>query len=176
MEIKNRRRKIEYDQKLLDLARVTRVVKGGRRFRFRATIVIGNRRGRIGLGIGKGPDVSSAISKGFNQAKKKLVEVSIYKGTIPHVVECKFKSARVIMKPARKGRGLVAGGAVRAVAELAGIRDMSAKIVGKANKTSNAMAAIRGLVGMKKRDLPVIEKKEKKLKEKNANSPNKTEV
>jgi|AntAceMinimDraft_18_1070375.scaffolds.fasta_scaffold260925_1 small subunit ribosomal protein S5 len=139
----------EFEQKLIDLARVTRVVKGGRRFRFRATMAIGNRRGKVGIGVAKGADVSSAISKAFNKAKKSIVQVRIYQGTIPHLVRCKFKSARVLLKPAKKGRGIVVGGAVRSIVELAGISDMSAKILKRGNKVNNAMAALIGLASLK---------------------------
>ena len=158
----------EFEQRLLDLARVTRVIKGGRRFRFRATVVIGNRKGKVGIGVAKGADVSDSISKAFNQAKKSLVEINIYNGTIPHALECKFKSARVLMKPARKGRGIVVGGAVRQVVELAGIKDMSAKILRRGNKVSNAIAALNGLASLKKFDQD--KKVEESVKKKNANS------
>jgi small subunit ribosomal protein S5 len=153
----------EFDQKLLDLARVTRVVRGGRRFRFRATIVIGNRKGKVGMGVAKGADVSTAISKAFNKAKKSLIKVNIYKGTIPHVVRCKYKSAKVILKPARKGRGIIAGGAVRQVADLVGISDLSAKILGKGNKINNAKAVLEGLTRFKEKkfkDKKIISKKD----------------
>ncbi|MBD3245314.1 MAG: 30S ribosomal protein S5 [Candidatus Moranbacteria bacterium] len=141
--------KSEFEQKLLDLARVTRVVRGGRRFRFRATVVIGNRRGKIGIGTAKGTDVSDSISKAFNKAKKSLINIKIVEGTIPHQVSAKFKSAKVLMKPTQKGRGIVVGGAVRQVVELAGISDLSAKIIGKGSKINNAMAAIKALQSLK---------------------------
>ncbi len=149
MRGKNRNQKREFDQKLLDLARVTRVVRGGRRFRFRATVAIGNKKGKVGIGIAKGADVSSAISKAFNKAKKATVQIKIYQGTIPHAIKCKYKSARVIMRPAKKGRGIIVGGAVRSIIELAGISDMSAKIVGKGSKVNNAFAALEGLASLK---------------------------
>ena len=140
-----KRQEKEFDQRLLDLARVTRVVRGGRRFRFRATLAIGNRKGKVGIGIAKGADVSDAISKAFNQAKKDLVEIKIYEGTILHEIRAKYKSARVMLKPARKGHGIVVGGAVRQVVELAGINDLSAKILGRGSKVTNAIAALKGL-------------------------------
>jgi small subunit ribosomal protein S5 len=149
MRGKHRNQKREFEQKLLDLARVTRVVRGGRRFRFRATVAIGNKRGKVGIGMAKGADVSSAISKAFNKARKSVVQIKIYRGTIPHAVKCKYKSARVLMRPARKGRGIIVGGAVRSIVELAGISDMSAKIVGKGNKVNNAFAALKGLASLK---------------------------
>lgn len=144
-----RREKSEFDQTLLDLARVTRVVKGGRRFRFRATVVIGNRKGRVGVGVAKGADVSGAMQKAFNDAKKNMINVTIQKGTIPHDVFVKLGSAKIIMKPAKVGRGIIAGGAVRAVVELAGIKDIVSKSLGTANKLNVARATIEGLKSIK---------------------------
>lgn len=144
-----RREKPEYDQKLLDLARVTRVVKGGRRFRFRATLVIGNRNGKVGVGVAKGNDVSEAVRKAFNAAKKKLVQVKRYNSTIACAAEAKAGSAKVILKPAKTGRGIVAGGAVRSVVELAGIRDIVSKSIGSANKLSVARATLEALEKVK---------------------------
>jgi small subunit ribosomal protein S5 len=140
-----RKEKSEFEQKLLDLARVTRVVKGGRRFRFRATLVIGDRKGRVGVGVAKGADVSDAISKAFNDAKKQVITVSLVKGTLPHDVYFKQGSAKVLLKPATKGRGVVAGGAVRAVMELAGVHDVVSKSLGTSNKLNVARAAIEAL-------------------------------
>jgi len=137
-----RREKPEFEQRLLDLRRVTRVVKGGRRFRFRATVVIGDRRGRAGVGVAKGTDVTDAISKAYAAAKKKMVSVALSGGTIPHDIEVKTASAHVLLKPASEGRGLIAGGAVRTVAELAGIRDITAKSLGSSNKLNVARATI----------------------------------
>src|SRR6266568_843004 len=109
-----RREKPEFEQKLLDLARVTRVVKGGRRFRFRATLVIGDRKGKVGVGVAKGSDVSDAIQKAYNDAKKCMIMVKLSRNTIPHDVSMKLGSAKVLLKPASQGRGVIAGGAVRA--------------------------------------------------------------
>lgn len=144
-----RREKPEYDQKLLDLARVTRVVKGGRRFRFRAVLVIGNRNGKVGVGVAKGADVSEAVRKSFNAAKKNLIQVKRYNSTIACPAEAKTGSARVMIKPAKAGRGIVAGGAVRAVVELAGIRDIVSKSMGSANKLSVARATLAALEKVK---------------------------
>jgi small subunit ribosomal protein S5 len=145
----SKREKSEYDQKLLDLARVTRVVKGGRRFRFRATLVIGNRNGKVGVGVAKGADVSEAIRKAFNAAKKKIIQVKRRNSTIACEAEAKVASARVMIKPAKAGRGIVAGGAVRAVIELAGIRDIVSKSMGSANKLSVARATLAALEKVK---------------------------
>lgn len=144
-----RREKPEFDQKLLDLARVTRVVKGGRRFRFRATLVIGDRKGRVGVGVAKGADVSDSIQKAFNDAKKSMITVKLSENTIPHDVEMKKGSAKVLLKPASKGRGVIAGGAVRAVVDLAGIKDIVSKSLGTSNKLNVARATIEALKSLK---------------------------
>ncbi|MBU2025708.1 30S ribosomal protein S5, partial [Patescibacteria group bacterium] len=150
----------EYEQKLLDLARVTRVVRGGRRFRFRATVAIGNKKGKVGMATAKGADVSDAISKAFNKAKKTLIFVNIHGDTIAHPVRAKFKSAKVLLKPARKGRGIVVGGAVRQIIELSGIHDLSAKILGGGGKINNAAAALKCLGQLKERKVRVNFKKD----------------
>ncbi len=159
-KFRSRREKPEFEQKLLDLARVTRVVKGGRRFRFRATLVIGNRKGKVGVGVGKGGDVSDAIKKAYDDAKKKLIIVTKEKNTIPHDIFYKLGSARVMLKPAPKGRGIVAGGAVRAVVDLAGIKDVVSKSLGTSNKLNVARATIEALKSFS-------ESKLKKEKQKN---------
>lgn len=144
-----RREKPEFEQKLLDLARVTRVVKGGRRFRFRATLVIGDRKGRVGVGVSKGSDVSDAIEKAYNDAKKSMINVRMNGNTIAHDVLKKLGSARVMLKPAPEGRGIIAGGAVRAVVDLAGIRDIVSKSMGTSNKLNVARATIEALKSLK---------------------------
>ena len=140
-----KKEKSEFDQKLLDLARVARVVKGGRRFSFRATMVIGNRKGKIGVGVAKGPDASVAINKAITEAKKTLLEIKDMAVTIPFPIQEKFGAARILLKPAYKGRGIVAGGAVRAVVELAGIKNLTAKSLGAANKLNVAQATLNAL-------------------------------
>lgn len=142
---RKKREKPEFEQKLLDLARVTRVVKGGRRFSFRATMVIGDRKGKVGVGVGKGSDVSNAIGKAVNDAKKDMITVDISTGTIAYDIDVKMGSAKIMLKPAREGRGIVAGGAVRAVVDLAGIKDIVSKSLGTANKLNVARAAIKAL-------------------------------
>ena len=146
---KIKKEKPEFDQKLLDLARVTRVVKGGRRFRFRATLVIGNRKGKVGVGVGKGSDVSDAIGKAFDDAKKNLINVDVRKNTISHDISVKLGSAKIILKPAPEGRGIVAGGAIRAVVDYAGIKDIVSKSLGTANKLNVARATILALEKLK---------------------------
>lgn len=149
-----KRQPSEFEQKLVDLARVARVVAGGRRFRFRAAVVIGNRKGKVGLGVAKGSDVAIAVEKAVAQAKKNLINVLLSENTIPHEVRHKYKSARVLLKPARKGKGVIAGGPVRAVVELSGIRDISSKMLGSNNKISNARATLEALASLESsRDL-----------------------
>ena len=140
----------EYETKLLDLARVTRVTGGGKRLRFRAVVIAGDKKSKIGIGIDKGRDVSQAIEKATNRAQKNLISVVIVEGTIPYPVEAKFGPARVLLKPQKRGRGLVAGGAVRTICDLAGIKNISAKILsGSKNKLNNARATIEALKKLK---------------------------
>lgn len=144
-----RRPKSEFDTQMLDLARVTRVVKGGRRFRFRATVVIGNRKGKVGVGVAKGGDVSAAMQKATADAKKNMITVSLDGKTIPYETSAKLGSARVILKPNKEGRGVIAGGAIRAVMDLVGIRDVVAKSLGCANKLNVARATVEALKTLK---------------------------
>ncbi|NCO15386.1 30S ribosomal protein S5 [Candidatus Wolfebacteria bacterium CG18_big_fil_WC_8_21_14_2_50_39_7] len=147
-----RKVKSEYKDKVLDLRRVTRVVAGGKRFRFRVTVVIGDEKGRVGVGIAKGLDVAQAVDKARVNAKKKLIVVPLKDRTIPYEVGAKFSAARVIVKPAKNGHGLKAGGAVRVVLLLAGVRDATAKCLGGTkNKLTNAMATIEALKKLKSR-------------------------
>ena len=147
------KRKEEFESKLLDLARVTRVTAGGRRLRFRAAMVIGDKKGRVGFGIAKGKDVAQAVEKATRVAKKNLITVPIIEETIPHPVEAKFGAARIMLKPQRKGRGLVAGGTIRVICALAGIKNISSKIIGRtSNKINNAKAVIKALEELKHAD------------------------
>lgn len=140
-----KREKPEFEQKLLDLARVTRVVKGGRRFSFRASVVIGNRKGKVGFGVSKGSDVSIAIGKAFAAAQKKMITVKRTNTTIAFDIKKKVGAAKIIMRPAKEGRGIVAGGAMRAVFELAGVKDIVAKSLGSSNKINVARATMAAL-------------------------------
>ncbi len=146
----------DYEEKNLEVARVTRVTKGGKRMRFRALTVIGNRKGRVGFGLAKGIDVALATSKATTQARKALITVPLRNDTIPHMVEAKFAAARILLKPAPKGTGIKAGGAVRNVLELAGVPNVVSKILGSANKINNVKATF---IALKKLRLP--EKAEK---------------
>lgn len=147
---KERAFKDEYDTKLLDLARVTRVTGGGKRLRFRAVVIAGDRKSKIGIGVDKGKDVSQAVEKATSRAKRNMINVVIVNGTIPHQVEAKFGPARILLKPQRKGRGLVAGGAVRMICDLSGIKNISSKILsGSKNKLNNARATMEALKKLK---------------------------
>lgn len=136
---------------MIDLRRVARVVAGGRRFNFRATVVAGNRKGEVGIGIGKGADTAAAMQKAFRNARRLSIRVPITEASsIPHMVDGKFASARVLIRPAAAGHGLVAGSSVRAVLDLAGVRNASAKILSHTkNKVTNAEAAIAALMMLK---------------------------
>jgi len=143
-------RKSEYEQKVLDIARVTRVTKGGKRFSFRTTIVIGDGKGKVGLGTAKGRDVAQSVQKAFNKAKKNLVTVSLVGGTIPHQIEMKYNSAEVILKPSK--RGVKAGGPVRVVAKLVGITSLTGKLISRTNNKINiAKATIAALQKLRTR-------------------------
>jgi small subunit ribosomal protein S5 len=138
------------DSKLLDLARVTRVTGGGKRMSFRAVVVAGDKKSKIGIGIDKGRDVSQAIEKATARAKKNMINIVIVDGTIPHQVEAKMGPARILLKPQKKGRGLVAGGAVRTICDLVGIKNISSKILsGSKNKLNNARATMEALRKLK---------------------------
>lgn len=139
-----------FKDKVLDLRRVTRVVAGGKRFRFRATVVIGDEKGRVGVGVAKGLDVAQAVAKGKSAAKKRLFTIPLHGRTIPHQVEAKFSAARIRLKPAAVGHGLLAGGAARTVLSLAGIKDITAKALGRTpNKLTNALATLEALKKLK---------------------------
>ncbi len=135
----------EFEERVIEVRRVARTVKGGRRIRFRALVVIGNRKGKIGMGLGKSNDVSEAVRKAVTQAKKNLVIVPIINGTIPYEVTSKHGSAVVMLKPATSGTSIVAGGSVRAVADLAGITDILSKMLGSASKVNNIIATMKAL-------------------------------
>jgi len=139
----------EFEQKILDLARVTRVTKGGKRMRFRTCLIIGDKKGRVGIGVAKGADVASSIDKAFRQAKKNLVTVPLVDMTIPHAVNVKFGAAKVLLKPAPEGTGLKSGGAIRVVLELAGVPNAVSKILGSSNKINIAKATFAGLKELK---------------------------
>ena len=141
--------KDDFEQRIVDLARVTRVMAGGKRMRFRACVVVGNQKGSVGIGVAKGHDVATAVNKAVRQAKKNILQVPIVNGTIPHEVKLKYASAQVLLRPARQGRGLIAGGAARLVLELAGVPNVVAKMMGSRNKVNNVSAVMKALESLR---------------------------
>ncbi|MFZ2804571.1 MAG: 30S ribosomal protein S5 [Patescibacteria group bacterium] len=139
----------DYEEKNIEVARVTRVTKGGKRMRFRVLTVIGNRKGRVGFGLAKGVDVAAATAKATAKARKSLITVPLVYDTIPHPVMAKYAAAQVLLKPAPKGTGVKAGGAVRIVLELAGVPNVVSKILGSANKINNVKCAMMALKKLK---------------------------
>jgi len=139
----------EFDERIIALDRVTRVVKGGRRFRFRATAVVGDGKGRVGVGVGKGTDAPTSIVKAVSRAKKDMITFNLKETTIPHEIQVTFGGATVFLKPARPGTGVIAGGAVRAVLEAAGVKDVLTKALGSANKINNSYATVEALSKLK---------------------------
>jgi small subunit ribosomal protein S5 len=149
----------EFEEKVISIDRVARVVKGGRRFRFRATVVVGDGKGRVGVGVGKGSEVMTSIAKAVARAKSQMITVPLKDFTIPHEIQVKFAGAHVLLKPASAGTGVIAGGAVRNVVEVAGIHDLLTKSLGSSNKVNNAYATALALSQL--RAAPVKAKKPK---------------
>lgn len=139
--------KSEFDSRMLDIARVTRVTKGGKRFSFRATVAIGDGKGRVGVGVAQGHDVAQSIQKATNKARKNVITVPIKKGSIPYSIEYKYGSAVVLLKPAPVGSGVKAGGPVRVVAQLAGIENITGKLIERTGNKINIARATIGALG-----------------------------
>ena len=140
----------EFEEKVVQVKRVSKKTKGGNRIGFSVIVVVGNKKGKVGVGLGKARDVASSIRKGVNLAKKNLIEVPLVKGTIPHDIRIKWGAARIMLKPAPEGSGVIAGGAVRVVVQAAGIRNISSKVLGTRNPASNIYATLEALSRLKR--------------------------
>jgi small subunit ribosomal protein S5 len=135
----------QFEERMLNLDRVARVVKGGRRFRFKALVVVGDRKGKVGVGVSKGADVQAAVAKATEVAKKNMITIKLNKGTIAHEAQVKVAGANILIKPAAPGTGIIAGGVVRAIMEVAGVTDVLSKSLGSSNKVNSAYATIEAL-------------------------------
>lgn len=135
----------EFSEKIVQVNRVAKKTKGGNRIGFSVVVVVGDKKGRVGVGLGKAPDVSPAIRKAVSYAKKHLINVPIVKGTIPHEIFIKKGAAKILLKPASLGTGVIAGGAVRAVVEACGIKNVVSKVLGTKNQASNVYATLEAL-------------------------------
>lgn len=142
----------QFDERVVHIDRVARVVKGGRRFRFRALVVVGDHKGRIGIGIAKGADVTAAVAKAVDSAKKNMITLKFYKGTLAHESQAKVGGANILVKPAAPGTGLIAGGVVRTVLEVAGVSNALSKSLGSTNKINTAYATLEALKLVKSAD------------------------
>ncbi|ABK82801.1 30S ribosomal protein S5 [Campylobacter fetus] len=139
----------EFEEVIVDIGRVTKVVKGGRRFRFTALVVVGDKKGRVGFGFGKAKEVPDAMKKAVDDAFKNIVEVKLKGSTIPHDIEVKFNASRILLKPASEGTGVIAGGGARPVVELAGIKNILTKSLGSNNSANVVRATIKALSMLK---------------------------
>jgi small subunit ribosomal protein S5 len=144
--------KREFEQKVVEIKRVTRVVAGGKRMRFRALVVIGDKKGKVGMGLRKGVDVAEAVNKAVNAAKKNMIIVPLVDGTIPHQVSLKYKSSKILLLPASKGTGIIAGGALRSVLDLAGVHNVLSKMFGSSNNVNNVKAVFEAFKKMKSKE------------------------
>jgi small subunit ribosomal protein S5 len=138
----------QFDERVVHIDRVARVVKGGRRFRFRALVVVGDHKGRVGIGISKGADVTAAVAKAVEVAKKNFFDLKLYNGTFPHDATGKMGGSHILLKPASPGTGLIAGGVVRTVLEVAGVSNALSKSLGSSNKINTAYATLEALKSM----------------------------
>jgi len=144
------RPKEDMEQRILEVARVTRVMAGGKRMNFRACVALGDKKGNVGVGLGKGADVTMAVNKAVNRAKKTMVKVPMIKDTIPHAVWQKMGAAHIMLKPASQGRGVIAGGVTRIILELAGVKNVTSKALGSKNKINNARCTLEALKALRR--------------------------
>ena len=152
----------EFEEVVINIDRVSRVVKGGRRFRFKALVVVGDKKKRVGVGVSKGGDVQAAVTKATSVAKKNLMEIPVYKATIPHDATAKVAGSKVLLKPAAPGTGIIAGGTIRAILNVTGINDVLSKSLGSSNKVNTAYATIEALTQLKQKSEWITEKSKQK--------------
>lgn len=164
----------QFDERVVHIDRVARVVKGGRRFRFRALVVVGDHKGRVGVGTAKGADVTAAVSKAVETAKKNFMNLNLYKGTFPHEAVGKVGGAHILIMPASPGTGLIAGGVVRTVLEVAGVSDALSKSLGSTNKINTAYATLDALQSLAPANTWITRKMAVKSTKKSVESDKKT--
>lgn len=163
---RDERPKDDMEQRILEVARVTRVMAGGKRMNFRACVAIGDKKGNVGVGLGKGADVTMAVNKAVNRAKKTMVNVPMINETIPHEINLKMGAARLMFKPAKKGRGVISGGVARIILELAGVKNVTSKALGSKNKINNARCTIEALRQLRRPEIKNENKKDETNEEK----------
>jgi small subunit ribosomal protein S5 len=139
----------EFEEKVIEIKRVSKKTRGGNSIHFTALVVVGNKQGKVGLGLGAAMDVAESVRKAIEKAKANLISIKLHEGTISHEVMAKYKAAEVLLKPAPEGSGIIAGGAVRSVVELVGIKDVSSKMLGSSNKQCNVVCTIDALKKLK---------------------------
>lgn len=166
----------EFEEEVIQIDRVTRVVKGGRKLRFRATVAIGNKKGKVGIGVGKSQEVTGAIQKAIAKAKKDMLKVNLDGSTIPHNIKIKYKSSKILLLPASPGTGLIAGGTIRKVLELAGVKDILSKSYGTTNKVNNTKGTFEALRMLKSTPRMLKREQEKATKKEEAKKQAKTET